>query len=84
MPEPLLTTDDLAQRVRQTPAALRQRRYRGDSMPPAVRIGRRLLYRPADVEAWIDAHTERDETPDLSEVSLEVDSAGQDGRTAHG
>ena len=38
-----------------SPSTLVVWRYRGQG-PVAVKIGNRLRYRPADVEAWITAH----------------------------
>ena len=54
----LLTTEDLARVLATTPAAIRQLRFRGAPLPPAVLIGRRLLWRPDDVEAWISSNVE--------------------------
>ena len=34
-------------------------RYSGRPSPPAIRIGRKLRYRGADVLAWMEAHRER-------------------------
>ena len=53
----LLTTADLAHRWRTTEQAVYSARHRGDC-PPAVRVGKRLLWRLVDVEAWEDAHVE--------------------------
>lgn len=47
----LLTTADLARRWRTTEQAVYGARYRGNC-PNAIRIGKRLLWRLADVEAW--------------------------------
>lgn len=47
----LLTTADLARRWRTTEQAVYGARYRGNC-PSAIRIGKRLLWRLADVEAW--------------------------------
>jgi hypothetical protein len=43
-----LTTEELAARWRRSPAAAGQMRHRGQT-PPAHRIGKRVLYRLADV-----------------------------------
>lgn len=47
----LLTTADLARRWRTTEQAVYGARYRGNC-PNAIRIGKRLLWRLADVEVW--------------------------------
>lgn len=47
----LLTTADLARRWRTTEQAVYGARYRGNC-PNAIRIGKRLLWRLVDVEAW--------------------------------
>ncbi|MGH9067787.1 MAG: hypothetical protein ACRD0J_09910 [Acidimicrobiales bacterium] len=58
----LLTTADLACRWRTTEQGVYAARYRGDC-PPAVHVGRRLLWRLADVEAWESRHIETDPPP---------------------
>lgn len=50
----LLTIEEVAQRLNKTAAALRSMRYEGKG-PRAAKIGGRLMYREADVEAYIDA-----------------------------
>lgn len=52
---PLLTTADLARRWQTTEQAVYSARHRGDC-PKAVRIGKRLLWRIMDVEAWEESH----------------------------
>ena len=63
MPEPLLTVEDLAEVLRTTPAAIRQRRLRGSPLPRGFKIGRRFLWRPEDVDTWIDSRAERGDIP---------------------
>jgi predicted DNA-binding transcriptional regulator AlpA len=48
----LLTVEEVADRLRTTPAAIYCLRYRGEG-PPAVRVGKRLLHDEADLEAWL-------------------------------
>lgn len=50
----LLTLPEVAQRTRIPEDTLRYWRHLGTGIPSA-RIGRRVMYRAADVEAWIDA-----------------------------
>jgi predicted DNA-binding transcriptional regulator AlpA len=57
MPPDLLTTDELADWLRTTPAGIHSLRYRSEG-PPAVRVGRRLLFARADVEAWLESRKE--------------------------
>lgn len=57
--EPLLTPTDLAEYLGVPLKTLYQWRYRGVG-PPAVRVGRYLRYRRADVEVWLEKQ-ERDE-----------------------
>lgn len=59
MPEPLLTVDDLAAVLRTTAAAIRQGRHRGSSLPRGFKVGRRILWRPEDIDAWIDARARK-------------------------
>jgi len=49
----LATTAQVADALHTTAASLAQMRFRGDG-PKFVRLGRRVLYRWADVEQWID------------------------------
>lgn len=50
----LLTTADLARRWQTSEQAVYAARHRGDC-PMAVRVGKRLLWRIRDVEAWEEA-----------------------------
>ncbi len=59
MTDPLLTIDQLATVLGSSRKAIYHRRSRGQ-LPPGVKIGRRVLYRPADVEAFIEANLEAD------------------------
>lgn len=55
MPERLLTLKETAAYLRVTPSALYMQRYRGEK--PGVlglRIGRRVLYRAADIDRYLD------------------------------
>lgn len=54
----LLTTEERAALERRTPAAIHCERYRGEG-PPAVRVGRRLLWPEDAWLAWIEG--QRDE-----------------------
>ena len=51
--ERLLTTADLALRWQTTEQAVYAARHRGDC-PGATKVGKRLLWRLRDVEAWED------------------------------
>ena len=55
MPEPLLTLQEAADYLRLTPGALYTQRYRGEE-PGAlgIRVGRKILYRPTDIERFLD------------------------------
>lgn len=48
------TTPEAAHYLRLSEEALLSLRHRGNA-PPAVRVGRRLLWPPEAVEAWLDA-----------------------------
>lgn len=55
MRERLLTVQETAKYLRVTPSALYQQRYRGEK--PGVlglRVGRRVLYRPSDIDRYLD------------------------------
>lgn len=49
---PLLTVDEVAKYLRTTPQALYNMRHRGEG-PPAVRVGRKLLYAQSDLAAYL-------------------------------
>jgi hypothetical protein len=55
MPEPLLTLKEAADYLRLTPAALYTQRHRGHK-PGAlgIRVGRKILYRPSDINRYLD------------------------------
>jgi hypothetical protein len=55
MPEPLFTLQEAAEYLRLTPSALYSQRYKGDK-PGAlgIRVGRKVLYRPADIDRYLD------------------------------
>jgi predicted DNA-binding transcriptional regulator AlpA len=50
----LLTIDEAADLVRAPVATLRYWRHLGTG-PRSFRLGRRVVYRAADLQAWIDA-----------------------------
>lgn len=53
----LLLMDETAEAMRQTEATLRYWRHIGYG-PPSAKFGRRVVYRRADVEAWVEAQFE--------------------------
>ncbi len=54
MQSKLLTLKEVAERYPIPEATWRYWRHRGEG-PPSARIGRRVVYRETEVEAWIDA-----------------------------
>lgn len=52
-----MTTADVADYLRVPIATLYGWRYRGEG-PLAIRVGRHLRYRRADVDAWLDSQAE--------------------------
>lgn len=50
----LMLIEEVAEQSRTPVATLRYMRVRGEG-PPAFKVGRRLLYRRADVQAWLEA-----------------------------
>lgn len=50
-----VTTQELATMVRTSPETVRYWRHVGKG-PKSFKLGRRVLYASADVEAWIEAH----------------------------
>ena len=53
----LLTAADLAEIARTSVAAIHTARYR-KQLPPAVKIGGRVLWRRSDVDEWLRAQLE--------------------------
>jgi hypothetical protein len=55
MPERLLTITETAEYLRLTPGALYTQRYRGEK-PGAlgIRVGRKILFRPSDIDRFLD------------------------------
>lgn len=51
-PAPLLTTDELADYLRVPISTIYAWNHRG-SGPKRMRVGKRVLYRLSDVEAWL-------------------------------
>lgn len=65
MPEPLLTLRETADYLRLTPGALYTQRYRGEK--PGVlglRVGRKILFRPSDIDRFLE---------ELSESALDAE-----------
>lgn len=54
----LMTTPEVAEMVRKSPETLRWLRHVGHGGPKSFKIGRRVLYKRSDVEAWIDEQYE--------------------------
>ena len=54
MSDTLINTSQLALRTGIAASTWNKRRLTGDS-PPHVKIGRRVLYRWTDVEAWLES-----------------------------
>jgi excisionase family DNA binding protein len=54
MTEHLITLKDVAARLNVPVGTLYQWRHEGKPMPPAVKLGRSLRFRPSDVQAWLD------------------------------
>jgi excisionase family DNA binding protein len=63
-PVDLLTISEAAALLRAPVATLRYWRHRGTG-PRSFRLGRRVLYRRDDLEAWVDAQRTQ-ESPDLA------------------
>ncbi|MNL18670.1 Helix-turn-helix domain protein [compost metagenome] len=56
--ESLLTLEQLAAPLGLSVPTLYNRRVRGESLPPCIKLGRLLRYVESAVEAWLDAHRE--------------------------
>ena len=58
MTEPLLSNDQLAEMVNVPVGTVRKWRHEGTG-PPALKVGRHVRYRLADVEAWLEERIDR-------------------------
>jgi len=60
LPEQLLRMEDLARLLGdKSVEALRVQRHRNpETLPPAIKIGKRVFFDPRDVEAWIEERRE--------------------------
>ena len=54
---PWMTVPEVAELCRTTPSAVYQWRWLSQG-PKAIKLGRRLLFRRTDVEAWLAAHSD--------------------------
>lgn len=52
--EPLLTIKELAARLQVGVSTLYRWRSDGKPLPPAIRLGGAVRWRPEDVDAWIE------------------------------
>lgn len=56
LPEPLRDEKTTAHVLGISPAMLVAGRFRGNPVLPFVKIGRRVLYRPSDIRAFIESN----------------------------
>jgi len=69
MPERLLTSEEVAERYRVTPAALWTQRHRGEAPGSlGMRLGRRLLWDPEDLRGWESEQKRDRDGPDKAEA----------------
>lgn len=55
MPERLLTLKEMAEYLRLTPGALYMQRHRGEKPGVlGIRVGRKILFRPSDIDRFLD------------------------------
>ena len=52
----LLLTEDFAAVLKESPRSVERMRSEGTG-PPFIKVGRRVLYRPSDVDAWLRQNT---------------------------
>jgi predicted DNA-binding transcriptional regulator AlpA len=66
MTNDLMTLDEVADRLRRTPAQLRWMRH-NNTGPQSAKLAGRVMYRRSDVESWIEAQFEHSGTyPDVA------------------
>jgi predicted DNA-binding transcriptional regulator AlpA len=54
----ILTLAEVAEMTRMEPSTLRWWRFAGEGGPKSFKLGRRIMYRRADVEKWLEAHAD--------------------------
>lgn len=54
----LMTIEEVSELIRIPASTLRFYRHKGEGGPRSAKIGGRVMYRRADVEAWLDAQFE--------------------------
>ena len=54
----LMTVKELAALMGWSEHTVYQRRWRGDSLPPAITLKQTIRFRRQDVDRWLDEHTE--------------------------
>lgn len=54
----LMTVDEVAELLRVAPSTIRWLRIDG-RFAPAIKVGRRLVWERAAIEAWVEEHRER-------------------------
>ena len=57
-----LTIEDLSKRLHIEIGSVRNRLYRGDPMPPSLKIGRRRLFPEDEFQVWMDSFLKSDDT----------------------
>jgi len=77
MSEPLLTVEELSAWLRLAPQTIRN--YVSAKRIPTVKLGRRCLFDPREIERWIEANSQRER--DLSSV---LDRLGRRRRSPAG
>lgn len=58
----LLTISETSEQTRVPEATLRYWRHVGDQGPRSFKVGRRVMYRAADVQTWLDEQYETTST----------------------
>ena len=59
MPEPFLTTRDVADLLKVSEKTVRRLQRRGDL--PSFRVGSQVRFRRSDIEAWVDRQQKKEE-----------------------
>lgn len=50
-----IDTDGLSRRIRLKKNTIEVKRSKGDDLPPCYYVGRRVLYKLSEVDAWIES-----------------------------
>jgi hypothetical protein len=80
MSNSMLTTAEVARRLRTTVRGIHDGRYRGADLPPAILVAGRLLFPSDELQAWVDRRLDEAKSEaDLRNSAIQGRAAPQGG-----